>query len=103
MDKQIEHHPLRSDLKQRVKNGVYHIQHVNSTHRRIKKWIDNQFWGVSTKYLQQYLNWYRLKEMLKKNRQFVKDFAALSVEDITAYARYQQISNRYEMLISTLT
>ena len=36
MDNNIEHHPLRADLKQRVKNGVYHIQHVNSTHNRIK-------------------------------------------------------------------
>lgn len=27
--------------------------------------MDNTFWGVSTKYLQQYLNWYRMKEKLK--------------------------------------
>lgn len=101
IDKHIEHHPLRSDLKQRVISGVYHIQHVNSAHRRIKKWIDNQFWGVSTKYLQQYLNWYRLKEILKGSTQFVKDFAQRSVEDITAHMRYQQIASRYELLIST--
>jgi hypothetical protein len=47
---------LRADLKQFVKQGIYHIQNVNSFHNRIKKWIDSTFWGVSTKYLQNYLN-----------------------------------------------
>ena len=40
MDNKLEHHYLRADLKQFVKNEVYHIQHVNSTHSRLKKWID---------------------------------------------------------------
>ena len=35
IDNHLEHHPLRSDFKQRVKHGVYHIQHVNSTHHRL--------------------------------------------------------------------
>ena len=101
IDNKLEHHALRSDMKQRVKNGVYHIQHVNSTHRRVKKWIDNKFWGVSTKYLQQYLNWFRLKEILKNSRSYVKQFAQRSVEDINAYTRYKQIHDRYHLLIST--
>ncbi len=101
IDNKLEHHPLRSDLKQRVIDGVYHIQHVNSTHQRIKKWIDNRFWGVSTKYLQQYLNWYRLKELLKRSRNFIKEFAERSVLDIKASQRYQQIDRRYETLLST--
>jgi len=50
IDNNIEHHALKAIIKQRVKNKVYHIQHVNSTHNRVKKWIDNTFWGVSTKY-----------------------------------------------------
>ena len=55
-DKQLSLIVLRSDLKQYVKNGIYHIQNVNSLHNRVKKWIDSTFWGVSTKYLQNYLN-----------------------------------------------
>ena len=31
---------LRADLKQHLKQGIYHIQNVNSLHNRIKKWID---------------------------------------------------------------
>ena len=101
IDNQLEHHPLRSDLKERVKHGVYHIQHVNSAHHRLKKWIDNKFWGVSTKYLQQYLNWFRLKETLKESKQFVKDFAKMSAQDVKAYQRYTMLSSRYEIIKST--
>lgn len=101
MDHHIEHHPLRSDLKQRVKNGVYHIQHVNSTHNRIKKWIDNRFWGVSTKYLQQYLNWYRIKEKLKDNREITKEFAKQTAQDIKAYQKFKEIPINYHLLISS--
>ena len=101
IDNKIEHHPLRSDLKQRVKEGIYHIQHVNSTHHRVKKWIDEKFWGVSTKYLQQYLNWFRLKEILKQSRQPVKEFAEKTMQDISAYQRFGQLDRRYSELIST--
>jgi len=103
IDNHLEHHPLRSDLKQRIKHGVYHIQHVNSTHNRLKKWIDSKFWGVSTKYLQQYLNWFRIKETLKDSKQFLKDFAHMSAQDVQAYQRYASLTNKYEMIISTQT
>ncbi|MFT5640018.1 MAG: transposase-like protein [Cyclobacteriaceae bacterium] len=103
IDREIEHHALRANQKQRVKHGVYHIQHVNSTHNRLKKWIDNKFWGVSTKYLQQYLNWFRIKETLKGSKQFLNDFAQISAQDVKAYKRYASLSDRYEMVISTQT
>ena len=99
MDNNIEHHPLRADLKQRVKNGVYHIQHVNSTHNRIKKWITIRFWGVSTKYLQQYLNWYRMKELLKGSPQLVNEFSIKITEDIKAIKKFKQIDDEYQKLI----
>jgi hypothetical protein len=82
MDNKINHVVLRAGLNQHVKNGVYHIQHVNSIHNRLKKWtvaepcrsIDNTFWGVSTKYLQNFLGWFRLNEKLKGSASFGKDF-----------------------------
>ena len=98
IDNQLEHHPLRSDLKQRVKNGVYHIQHVNATHNKLKKWIDEKFWGVSTKYLQNYLNWYRVKELLKNEVNPVSAFMKLSVVDINANSRFRRIDQKYDQL-----
>ena len=102
IDNKIEHHPLKAIIKQHVKNGVYHIQHVNSTHNRIKKWIDNTFWGVSTKYLQQYLNWYRTKEMIKNRNDKLKAVTQKVSEYITAYQKYKKIDSSYKQLISTL-
>ncbi|MGC1205658.1 MAG: IS1595 family transposase [Flavobacteriaceae bacterium] len=101
IDNNIEHHQLKAAIKQRVKNKVYHIQHVNSTHNRLKKWIDNTFWGVSTKYLQQYLNWYQIKEKIKYRNDKLNAFVNKASEDIKAYQKYQNIELQYEKLIST--
>lgn len=101
IDNALEHHALKACIKQRVKHGVYHIQHVNSTHNRVKKWLDNTFWGVSTKYLQNYLDWFRLKERLKNSRDILREFVPRTMESVTARERYRNIGPRYEMLIST--
>jgi len=101
IDNSIEHHAIRADLKQYVKDGIYHVQHVNSIHNRLKKWINQQFWGVSTKYLQQYLNWFRIKEMLKYKQIPISELANQTIVDIGTYARYCQINEKYNLLIST--
>jgi transposase-like protein len=40
----------------KAKKGIYHINHINSYHTRLKKFID-KFNGVSTKHLNNYLIW----------------------------------------------
>jgi transposase-like protein len=37
---------------------VFHIQNVNAYHSRLKAWMD-RFHGVATKYLENYLGWFR--------------------------------------------
>lgn len=66
-DNRLKHVVLREDLKQRVKLESFHIQHVNSLHNRLKNWIAVTFWGVATKYLQNYLNWFKAIETVLKN------------------------------------
>ena len=66
MDNHIEHVVIRGDLGRHVKRGFYHIQHVNSLHSRLKKWLNATFWGVATKYMQDYLNWFKVKETVLK-------------------------------------
>lgn len=101
IDNAIDHHAIRADLKQFVKDGIYHVQHVNSIHNRLKKWINQQFWRVSTKYLQQYLNWFRIKEMLKHKQQPMSELAKQTIIDIKTYTRYCEINENYKKLIST--
>lgn len=55
-----------TDLGRHVKRGFFHIQHVNSLHSRLKKWLNGTFRGVATKYMQDYLNWFKVKEIMLK-------------------------------------
>lgn len=96
IDKDIEHHPLRADMKQRVKDRIYHIQHVNAIDSRLKRWIRGQFGGVSTKYLQKYLNWFRTKERLKDSTAFLENFINQSLQSIEAIKKYNAIQKDFE-------
>jgi len=43
--------------RQHVKSMCFHVQHVDSLANRYERWI-KRFYGVSTKYLPQYQNWF---------------------------------------------
>ncbi len=102
-DKKIEHHAIRSDLKQHVKKKIYHVQYVNSIDSRLKKWIENRFMGVSTKYLQKYLNWFRLKEMLKASGNFIEEFTDRSLDNLAAWNSFKAIPEEFEKLMQLST
>jgi len=68
--KGLQHETVNERQKQRVKKGIYHIQHVNNFHNRLKTWME-RFQGVATKYLDNYLYWFRWLE-LGKNLAFEK-------------------------------
>ncbi|MBM7561153.1 IS1595 family transposase [Fusibacter tunisiensis] len=53
------------------KNGVYHISHVNSLHSKFKKWID-RFNGVATKYLPNYLHWFKWLQTFIDEKEIAK-------------------------------
>lgn len=103
IDKKIEHHAIRADLKQYVKKKIYHVQHVNSIDSRMKKWIENRFMGVSTKYLQKYMNWFRYKEMLKGSTNFIEELTNQSLESMTAWKTFKAIPNDFEKLLHLST
>jgi hypothetical protein len=63
--------------------------------------MNNVFWGVSTKYLQQYMNWFRVKELIKNNKDQLAAFVLRIVEDVGAYQRYRSLEARYQTLLST--
>jgi transposase-like protein len=103
MDRKIEHHAIRADLKQHVKQKIYHVQHVNSIDSRMKKWIGSRFIGVSTKYLQKYLNWFRTKEMLKGSDNFIEGFTNNSFDNLQAWDSFKAIPSEFEKLIQIST
>ncbi len=59
LENQINHEALNSSKGEHVRNKYIHIQNVNAYHSRLKDWVDG-FRGVSTKYLDSYLGWFRM-------------------------------------------
>ncbi len=57
----IPHESVNSSAGEHVRRHVFHIQHVNAYHSRLKGWMQ-RFRGVATKYLSSYLGWRRLIE-----------------------------------------
>ena len=49
------------------KQGIYHINHINSYHSHLKHFI-NGFKGVATKYLDNYLTWKNTKGISIENQ-----------------------------------
>ena len=47
--KGLKHETINERQKERVKKGIFHIQHVNNAHSRFKKWV-SRFQGVATHY-----------------------------------------------------
>jgi transposase-like protein len=67
-DLNLEHHRIK---KGKHKEGIYHIQHVNSMHSELKQWMQ-PFKGVSTKYLSNYIHWFKWLQLLKNERDIIK-------------------------------
>ena len=97
IDNKLEHHVLRADLKQYVKQKIFHIQHVNSADSRLKDWIDKRLHGVATRYLQNYLNWFRLKEKFKGS--VIINKMVDSALDPTAHLKFLNIDYNYNKLL----
>ena len=58
-------------MRDHYKNGIYHINHVNSLHSQFKKWM-KKFNGVSTKFLSNYLHWFKWEQCFKDDKDIIK-------------------------------
>lgn len=89
--KNIEHHKINVSKGQYVKDKVYHVQHVNNEVKRLRQWI-NRFNGVSTKYLQNYLNWFLILERLKNKTDKSVKFLTLALSCNQAWFEFKDIA-----------
>ena len=58
---QLKYRPVNVSKGRRVVRKVYHIQNANNAHTRLKNWI-SRFNGVSTRHLNNYMQWFALME-----------------------------------------
>jgi len=94
--KEIEHHTFVAS-RQHVKNKCYHVQHVNSLDNLYERWI-KPFYGVATKYLPQYLNWFVFLEKMKKSVDPLMDLSKVIMSNTNAIKTYRGIEEEYVKL-----
>lgn len=66
------------------KDKTIHLQHVNNTHSQLRKFLA-PFNGVSTKYLQNYLNWYAYIGEIRKTKTTLKQWFIAALMSDQAY------------------
>lgn len=91
--KELEHHTFVAS-SQHIKNKCYHVQHVNSLDNLYERWI-KPFYGVATKYLPQYLNWFVFLEKVKKSVDPITDLARAVMTNTSAVKTFRDIENTY--------
>lgn len=91
---------LKVNLKQvprgkQMIDSVYHLQHINALHSGFKRWIQ-VFNGVSSKYLNNYLAWFKFLQISKKNKKSdrIKDML-VNVATKETYITRHTIKNRF--------
>jgi transposase-like protein len=85
----LKHVKINASKGQIVK-GIYHVQHVNQKASDLRDFI-RSFKGVSTKYLQNYLNWYTINEKLMKNTIPAIAAIEMAVKSTTAWQDFMLI------------
>lgn len=93
----LEHHTFVAS-RQHVKNRCYHVQHVNSLDNLYERWV-KKFYGVSTKYLRGYLNWFVFLQKVKRSALPALELARCVVRNIGAMKAYGSIGRKYEELM----
>jgi len=70
-------------------------------HGRLKKWINKDMYGVASKYLQNYLFWFKFMEEYK-NTDYMKSVVSLGIENTNARAEYlDAVKNVYSKKTTT--
>jgi transposase-like protein len=99
----IKYFKSRSDIMHEtfvsadIKKGLYvnpniHNDNINNTMNLLRRWMKG-FFGFSTKYLWNYLKWFRYIRLFKSFQ--MKEFAKFSIDDKQSYSRFRNIFNIY--------
>lgn len=86
-----------SDLKKGIlENKTVHNNNINSMMSHLRFWLKS-FHGVSTKYLENYLKWFRFRKLFKTLE--IKEMAKFSLDDKKTYPRFKNLFRTYEEFV----
>ena len=81
---EITHKTVRASEHVDKKDKGVHLQSVNQTHAQLRKFI-GKFNGVSSKYLQNYLNWYAYEGKINDSKAVIKQWVMTGLMAPAAY------------------
>lgn len=77
----------------------YHVQNVNNMATRIKNVVNHRLRGVSTKYLQNYSNWFGQAEEIKNNPKGIKSIKKTLLKSKQAWDKFNHAEKLYKNFI----
>lgn len=81
------------------KEGIYHIQHINAFHSKLKKWME-RFNGVATKYISNYIKWFKWLHVFDTEKEMVKTKNFIIQSNVThSYIRVKDLKNREPLYV----
>ena len=85
---EIKHKALLAKDHVDKKDKSIHLQKVNNTHKQVRDFL-KPFNGVSSKYLQNYLNWYAYIDKIRNSKTMIKQWFITMLLTDQAYSLYE--------------
>ena len=96
----LEHEQINAGRRQWA-NGRYHLNTLNNRDRQYKDWIRTNFSSVSTKYLKNYLNYFKMIFfVINDSMDKVKDMLSLCINDKKSYQTFNNIEDMYQEFLA---
>jgi len=93
----IEH--INFKASDHMADSKHHVQTVNNLASRIKGKLNHTLRGVSTKYLQNYSNWFQFYESNKNSDDIVLEADKILEENLDAWNTFTNMENFYKRFI----
>ena len=99
---QFEHVRFKSKNHVHPEFPIYHVNTLNNLVGRLKKWIKECFSSVSTKYLQSYMNYFLMMEIVKNDEGVdkTKKWWDFMLDDTNTFKRSKSVEEKYQELLS---
>ncbi len=96
-EQEIHHQSFKAS--KHAKGEKVHVQTANSLAQRFDKIVNDCLRGVATKYLQNYANWFSLKEKLKDGTQKIKEVVTELLTKNKVWDMFMNVERLYEQFI----
>ncbi|MDX2359328.1 MAG: IS1595 family transposase [Crocinitomicaceae bacterium] len=96
----LGHQVLTTRKNQRVR-GFYHLNTLNNADGQFKKWLKGNFSSVATKYLDNYLMYFKMIAfVLRSSEDPDNEFLRLALADNKAYSRMKSLEESYQEFLT---